>query len=80
MTDRDLRSDWSVDEIVDALSDELAAYLIAAGHGRASSAESVLIDRAFSEMSEDDPATARWLSKDENRLLVEASARVKLDR
>ncbi len=75
---RDLGLDWSIDEIVDALSDELEHHLSAAGLAPNSVAERTLIDRVFGEMGEDDASTADWLTNAEHRRLVEEAARRKM--
>ena len=74
---RALGLDWSDEEIVEALSDELAHYLAEADVGVQSEAENAVIERAFREMGEDDDSTKAWLCEDANRKRVLAAARSK---
>ncbi len=74
---RDLRLDWAMDEIVDALSDELVYHLRAARLDPHTAAENVLIEKTLAEMGEDNPSVGDWLMSDEHRRLVEEAARSK---
>lgn len=75
---RPLELDWSEEEIIDALSDEVVVLADieseSAGHDTKSS-----IEAALDQVGDQDPSFALWLSDTTNRQRVTEAAQQKID-